>query len=220
MNLPYLEKVRRWYVNRNYHRSRRDPPLRDPIFRHLPLPGQVTPMTAGEAYRLIEATATVRDPNSRLTMIVCNESITPAGRAFLWELWFDLPDLRARGHYRIEIAEGMTTNVTTIRAYFDERLTPFVTAGDLLDRMLSAGRISEHTVDSSWDQDMALRPPLPAPFLDSPEAVAMLTAQGAIFAANDRQLTLVGKWTEAEAAVWETVAEGKIYRIPFARHHE
>lgn len=152
------------------------------------LPGLRGPLTAHQALNAILPTVRQVDTGPKLTFVGSQEGISPEGRAYGWDFFFEFPRRREHGVFFVHLCpEG------------DDDEGPWC-----LDIKVQPLHPSQ------------ARPALPLEFRDSAQAVVALSAHGADFVNGDSHMTLSTKVLPNGSVVWHTICWDKEYQTPFA----
>lgn len=171
----------------------------------------VAPVTARQAFGVAQAAVEAYGGDARLTMIVSGEDISVEGLARLWEFLFIFPSNRMQGIITVAVCDDDVEEGK--RLCLRERVTPFVQAGGMLDKMVREGTVTPGFIEEQWRKEVERQPGLPVPFRDSPEAVRELREKGADFIAGDTHMTLAAKVNESGEAVWQTIVWNVEYEV-------
>jgi len=173
------------------------------------------PITARKAFAAADEAARSYDADALCHLLTAGERINHEGASDLWELLFLFPNERARAIFGVGIDEDCDPDEEWKLRYLFEDVQPFVPAEPegILGRLLRSGAFD---IKGRWRREVESRPPLPAPFRDSPEAVRALPVQGEDFVSGDTHLTLEARMLATGEAAWWSMAYGVEYTTPFA----
>lgn len=187
----------------------------DPMEKRTRLAGITGPLTAREAFAIADPAAKGYDADAFCHLITAGERIDGKGLSDLWELFYMLPNARARATFRVGIDEHCDPDEEWEQRFLFEDVRPFAhhKPGDILGRLI---RVGAFDVRAQWRRELERHAPLPVSFRDSPEAVRAFIADGENFASGDIHLTLQTRTLATGEAVWWSMAYGIEYTTPFA----
>ncbi len=189
--------------------------IEDPIGKRTRLAGITGPLTASEAFVIVDPAAKGYDADAFCHLLTAGERINGEGLSDLWELFYMMPNARAKATLGVGIDEHCDPDEEWEQRFLFEDVRPFAhhEPGNILRRLIRGGAFD---VRAQWRQELERHAPLPLPFRDSPEAVRTFIAQGEDFFSGDIHLTVQTKTLATGEAVWWSMAYGVEYTTPFA----
>jgi hypothetical protein len=151
---------------------------------------QPGPLTAHEAWAIVQPIVHQLDVQARLTFVTSGLDISPEGRSFTWEFSFYLPRGKARALLSLVPSEE-ATEVDDAPITLIQRINPSPAAGP-------ASFLPEH-------------------FRDSPEVVSEFAVKGVDFVAGPTDMKLEGRVVASGEPVWITYYWDEEHRTGFSQ---
>lgn len=187
----------------------------DPIQKRTRLAGVTGSLTAREAFAVADPAAKGYDADAFCHLMTAGERIDGEGLSDLWELFYMLPNARARATFGVGIDEHCDPDEEWEQRFLFEAVRPFANhqPRGVLGRLIRGGAFD---IRAQWRRELGRHAPLPVSFRDSPEAVRELIVQGEDFVSGDIHLTLQTRTLATGEAVWWSMAYGVEYTTPLA----
>ncbi len=188
--------------------------IKHPIEKRTRLAKIEDPVTVREAFAISDPAAKCYDADAFCHLMSAGERINGEGGSDLWELFYMLPNARARASFGVGIDEHCDPDEEWEQRYLFESVRPFAhyNPDDILEHLIRSGAFD---VEAQWRQELERHTSLPFSFRDSPEAVRTFIVQGEDFVSGDIHLTLQTKMLATGEAVWWSMAYSVEYMTPF-----
>ncbi len=171
------------------------------------------PFTAREALAAALPVVGRIDTEFELTFVGCGEDLDQDGGAYTWDLFFDFPRRHAQATVAILLCPSDADDDPErwcVRARVrPERLTVEERPVKLFRRL--------GTDLARSPREKRKQASLPLDFMDSPDAVRALAAEGVDWETGDRHKSLASLVLDNGETFWHTFSWNREYRVPFGR---
>lgn len=171
------------------------------------------PITAGQAFQVIQPVMQNLDRSARLKRIVSQPGLNPEGASSHWEFFFDLPRRRAQVSCEWVLPWDAALDAHG-SARIDTVVKPFPAPDSPIRQLVNNGELLHRQLYGLWEQERSRKPDLPFQFQDSDTALADFIQQGLDIGQDEFSLS-TGFSSEGRAC-WIAQTRRKQYFAPFS----
>ncbi len=171
-----------------------------------------SPITALQAFQLVQPAVRELDRQYRLTMITSQHGLTVNGTSAHWEFFFSL--LRRRAEIVCEWVLPWNEAIDDHgQAKIEITVTPFPAVHSPIRTAVREGKLLHQQMIGMWRQECKRRPTLPAPFHDTDTVMADFVQQG--LDVTQAEFSLSTGQSHQGTLCWIAQARNIAYYSPF-----